>query len=67
MRSITSPPTKTQYVVVGGAFSEAGPATCNAICVYDTVAQKWNQLGDGIQGEVAVVDYAQVGSRPYFH
>ena len=58
IRSISSPPTKSQYVIVAGTFSEASFTTCTAICAYDTSVSKWTQLGSGISGEVAVVDYA---------
>lgn len=63
VRSISSPPTKTQYVIVAGTFTEASFTACTAICAYDTSVSKWTQLGSGIQGEVAVVDYASESSN----
>ncbi|KAF7730690.1 hypothetical protein EC973_001639 [Apophysomyces ossiformis] len=43
-------------IVVGGNFTTAGSLSCNSICSLDTSASQWNNLGDGIAGEV--LDFA---------
>ncbi|KAF8320722.1 hypothetical protein DL93DRAFT_2215739 [Clavulina sp. PMI_390] len=65
VRSITNPPQKSQshYVIVAGTFAGAGSVSCQAVCAWDTSASKWVGLGNGIQGEVASVDYAEDGSN----
>lgn len=57
VRSITVPPSKPNTVVVAGTFSTAGSLPCQGICQFDMSLKQWNQLGQGIQGEVACVVY----------
>jgi len=57
VRSITVPPSKTNSLVVAGSFSTAGSLPCQGICEFDMTLKQWNQLGQGIQGEVSCVVY----------
>ncbi|KAI0314914.1 cortical protein marker for cell polarity-domain-containing protein [Amylostereum chailletii] len=58
VRSITASDAKDGSVVVAGSFAQAGSVACQGICLLDAVTKQWSALGDGIQGEVASVDYA---------
>ncbi|KAF9047276.1 cortical protein marker for cell polarity-domain-containing protein [Panaeolus papilionaceus] len=58
VRSITKSTFKSATVIVAGSFANAGALRCVGICSYDTTTNQWNALGDGIQGEVADVAYA---------
>ena len=64
VRSITTSPAKPDTVIVAGSFAQAGPLRCQSICSLDTQSLQWNTLGNGIQGEVASVDYAGVRHLP---
>ncbi|PPQ99729.1 hypothetical protein CVT24_009712 [Panaeolus cyanescens] len=60
VRSITKSASKATTVIVAGSFANAGALRCAGICSYDTTTNQWNALGNGIQGEVADVAYADV-------
>ncbi len=61
VRSITTTPFKSNIVYVAGSFTGAGSLNgCAGICALDVNSMKWSVLGNGVQGEVAVVDYASV-------
>lgn len=60
VRSITTSSAKANAVIVAGSFAQAGSLQCQAVCFLDTNAKQWNTLGNGIQGEVASVDFAGV-------
>lgn len=60
IRSISNPPSQSKYVVVAGTFSGVAGVTCEAVCAFDTSVGKWVDLGSGVRGEVAAVDYAKV-------
>jgi hypothetical protein len=64
VRSITASSAKPNTVIVAGTFAQAGSLSCQSICSLDTNLMQWNALGDGIQGEVASVDYAGVRILP---
>ncbi|KAK7448842.1 hypothetical protein VKT23_013571 [Stygiomarasmius scandens] len=64
VRSITKTNAQANKVYVAGSFAQAGSLPCQAICSLDTQNRQWNQLQNGIQGEVAAVAYA--GSNQEF-
>lgn len=61
VRSITTSSAKSNTIIVAGSFAQAGGLQCQAICSLDISSVQWNSLGNGIQGEVASVAYAEVG------
>jgi hypothetical protein len=65
VRSITSSSAKANTFIVACSFAQAGSLRCQSICSRDTKSMQWNTLGDGLQGEVASVDYAGVSYLPY--
>ncbi|KAF9562785.1 hypothetical protein CPC08DRAFT_362723 [Agrocybe pediades] len=58
VRSISKSSTKSNLLIVAGSFAQAGSLRCQAICSLDTSTRQWNALGNGIQGEVSTVVYA---------
>ncbi|OCH93126.1 hypothetical protein OBBRIDRAFT_790595 [Obba rivulosa] len=58
VRSITASPSQSDAIIIAGSFTQAGSNPCRAICSFGTTSKQWNALGNGIQGEVASVDYA---------
>ena len=60
VRSISKSTAKPNTIIVAGSFAQAGSLGCQGICSFDTQANQWNALGDGIQGEVSSVVYAGV-------
>lgn len=60
VRSISISNSKPNTIIVAGSFAQAGSLACQAICSFDTQAQQWNALGNGIQGDVTTVVYAGV-------
>ncbi|THU95495.1 hypothetical protein K435DRAFT_755662 [Dendrothele bispora CBS 962.96] len=57
VRSITKSSDQANVVYVAGSFAQAGQLACQAICSLNTQNMQWNQLGNGIKGEVASVAY----------
>ncbi len=60
VRSISTPPTGANTVIVAGTLTGAGSTSCNAVCSWDMNHQQWSTLGSGISGHIASVDYAKV-------
>ena len=60
VRSISKSTAKPNTIIVAGSFAQAGSLRCQGICSFDTQANQWNALGNGIQGEVSSVVYAGV-------
>ncbi|EMD37469.1 hypothetical protein CERSUDRAFT_114109 [Gelatoporia subvermispora B] len=58
VRSITASPSQSDTLIIAGSFTQAGSNACRAICAFGTSSKQWSALGNGIQGEVASVDYA---------
>jgi len=65
VRSISTSTAKANAVIVAGSFAQAGSLQCHAICSWDVVGKQWNTLGNGIQGDIASVAYAEVSHRPF--
>jgi hypothetical protein len=65
VRSISTSTAKANAVIVAGSFAQAGSLQCRAICSWDVVEKQWNALGNGIQGDIASVAYAEVSNRPF--
>ena len=63
VRSISASTAKANTVIVAGSFAQAGSLQCHAICSWDFVKKQWNTLGNGIQGDIASVAYAEVSHR----
>ncbi|KAF9519271.1 hypothetical protein BS47DRAFT_1312769 [Hydnum rufescens UP504] len=59
VRSVSSPPSDANSIIVAGTFTTAGSVSCVAICSWDRIKQTWAALGNGIKGEVTSVDYAK--------
>lgn len=57
VRSITKSSSKNDVIIVAGSFARMGSLTCAGICTLNSETKQWNQLGNGIQGEVASVAY----------
>jgi cortical protein marker for cell polarity len=66
VRSLSASKAKANTVIVAGSFAQAGSLQCRAICSWDVVGKQWNGLGNGIQGDIASVAYAEV-SHQLFH
>ena len=64
VRSISASTAKANTVIVAGSFAQAGSLQCHAICSWDFVEKQWNALGNGIQGDIASVAFAEVSHRP---
>lgn len=47
-------------VIVGGTFDEAGSLPCNNLCQWDSQTLRWTNLGTGIDGQIAALDFAGV-------
>lgn len=60
VRSLTSPPSQQDSVVVAGSFATAGSLPCQGICSWNTQEKQWQTLGNGIKGEVSAITYAGV-------
>jgi len=59
VRSLSASTAKANTVIVAGSFAQAGSLQCHAICAWDVVGKQWNALGNGIQGDIASVAYAE--------
>ncbi|KAI9507897.1 cortical protein marker for cell polarity-domain-containing protein [Russula earlei] len=59
VRSLSVSSSKANTVIVAGSFAQAGSLPCRAICSWDAVGKQWNALGNGIQGDIASVAYAE--------
>lgn len=60
VRSVSASPSQKNTVIVAGSFAQAGSQPCRAVCALNIATKQWNALGNGIQGDVASVDYAGV-------
>lgn len=60
VRSISKSASKADSIIVAGTFSKGGSLSCPSICQLDISSKQWDNLGDGISGEVAAVAYAGV-------
>ncbi|PCH43711.1 hypothetical protein WOLCODRAFT_153770 [Wolfiporia cocos MD-104 SS10] len=58
VRSVTASPSQSDILIVAGSFAQAGSTDCRSICSYNMNSELWSALGNGIQGDVASVDYA---------
>lgn len=65
VRSLSASTAKANTVIVAGSFAQAGSLQCHAICAWDVVGKQWNALGNGIQGDIASVAYAEVSYQPF--
>ena len=63
VRSLSASTAKANTVIVAGSFAQAGSLQCHAICAWDVGGKQWNALGNGIQGDIASVAYAEVSYR----
>lgn len=63
VRSLSTSTAKANTVIVAGSFAQAGSLQCHAICAWDVGGKQWNALGNGIQGDIASVAYAEVSYR----
>ncbi|KAJ2913249.1 hypothetical protein MD484_g7161, partial [Candolleomyces efflorescens] len=58
VRSITKSSSSSANIIVAGSFAQAGSLRCPGICALDINSKQWNNLGSGVQGEVASIVYA---------
>jgi hypothetical protein len=61
VRSITKSSSSSANIIVAGSFAQASSLRCPGICSLDINSKQWNNLGSGVQGEVASIVYAGVG------
>jgi hypothetical protein len=53
-------------VIVGGNFSTGGSLSCYGVCALDMAEYQWNNLGDGILGNVTDFVFIDVSTH-LFH
>ncbi|KAI9569562.1 cortical protein marker for cell polarity-domain-containing protein [Boletus coccyginus] len=58
VHSITATSYKPNTIIVAGSFAQAGTVACQGICLFDTIANQWNPLGSGLQGDISSVSFA---------
>ncbi|KAF9007961.1 cortical protein marker for cell polarity-domain-containing protein [Cyathus striatus] len=57
VRSLSTPSSRSDTIIVAGSFAQAGTLPCQSICSFDKSTRQWNSLGSGIRGQIASVDY----------
>lgn len=45
-------------IIVAGTFDDAGSLPCSNLCQWDSQTLRWTNLGTGIDGQVAALDFA---------
>ncbi|UZJ54620.1 hypothetical protein CBS101457_003940 [Exobasidium rhododendri] len=45
-------------IIVAGTFTTAGGLPCQSVCQWDSKLTRWINLGNGIDGQVAAIDFA---------
>ncbi|GAA5826546.1 hypothetical protein JCM11251_002420 [Rhodosporidiobolus azoricus] len=56
--AIAQRPGYDEQILVAGAFSQAGSLWCQSVCLWDSKASQWSNLGTGLQGAVGSIDFA---------
>lgn len=55
--AISHRPSSTN-LIVAGTFNTASGLPCLSVCQWDTKALRWSNLGNGVEGQIAALDFA---------